>query len=65
MTTATNKHRQQVRALLQRVDPGLLAFMDAARATFGEGVRVTQLEVTDEAGCKLDLRKPLPEEPAR
>lgn len=61
MTAAANKHRQQVRALLERVDPGMLAFVDAARATFGAGVRLTELEVTDEHGQKFDLRKPLPE----
>lgn len=51
-----DRQRARIRALLAKHDPGLLAFMDAARGVFGEGVRATQLELRGEDGRPLDLR---------
>jgi hypothetical protein len=37
--------RERIRGILKRHDPGTLAFMDAARGTFGEGVHLAYLSV--------------------
>jgi hypothetical protein len=51
-----NRQRDRIRTLLARHDPGFLAFMDATRGVFGEGVRATQLHLRTEDGRVLDLR---------
>jgi hypothetical protein len=39
-----DRHRAKVRESLAKVDGGLLTMLDAARATFGPGVKLTGVE---------------------
>lgn len=50
-------HRRRVRALLERLSPGTLAFIDLARARFPEA-RLTALEVEAEDGTRSQITTP-------
>lgn len=51
------EHRRRVRALLERLSPGTLAFIDSARKTF-PNARMTNLEVTHEDGTRSKITVP-------
>ena len=50
-------HRRRVRALLERLSPGTLAFLDLAKAKFPT-VRMTALEVELEDGTRTQITNP-------
>lgn len=50
-------HRRRVRALLERLSPGTLAFLDLAKAKFPTA-RMTALEVELEDGTRTQITNP-------
>jgi len=50
-------HRRRVRALLERLSPGTLAFLDLAKARFPTA-RMTALEVELEDGTRTQITNP-------
>ena len=50
-------HRRRVRALLERLSPGTLAFLDLAKARFPTA-RITALEVELEDGTRTQITNP-------
>lgn len=50
-------HRRRVRALLERLSPGTLAFLDLAKARFPTA-RMTALEVEAEDGTRSQITNP-------
>ena len=50
-------HRRRVRALLERLSPGTLAFLDLAKAKFPTA-RMTVLEVELEDGTRTQITNP-------
>lgn len=50
-------HRRRVRALLERLSPGTLAFLDLAKAKF-PNARMTALEVELEDGTRTQITNP-------
>ena len=57
---STEDHRAKVRATLERLDPGFLAFADMAKAKFG--AKLVSCRVKTDEGWK-DLRDVVAEEP--
>jgi hypothetical protein len=52
-----SRQKAQIRALLAKHDPGLLAFMDATRGVFGPSTRLTQLDLPLPDGKAADRRQ--------
>lgn len=50
-------HRRRVRALLERLSPGTLAFLDLAKTKF-PSARLTALEVELEDGTRTQITNP-------
>lgn len=45
MATSPELQRAATRATLERIQPGLLKFLDAARERFGDGVKLIKLDI--------------------
>lgn len=51
--TTSTRARERTRSILRRIDPHMLAFADAARATFGEGVKLTDVRVRPDVAADV------------
>lgn len=49
-SSPADDHKAKVRASLAKIDPGLLPFLDAAKGTFGDGVKLEGLQATQPDG---------------